>query len=143
MEGPEIRGAGRKGFKVSTQTIKSGDWIYFHRDNYRNPDLHCCYRTVRAVVPGGVKVYHLGLIIILPFDQINKVTKLIGHVRGITELSKAMYRKGITNEALSIKSGYSLGTVDRVRRDIRVKPRTLADIWDTVNGWDQQKGGKP
>lgn len=110
--------------------IQSGDKVYFHR---KRSDYHYCYRTVRSVDPGGVKIYHLGQLITLNHDDIIKVVKTIGDVkRGINTLSESMYQKGLRNEDVAFISGYSIGTVDRARRGIRVKLATLQDIMDSI-----------
>jgi hypothetical protein len=105
--------------------------VYLHR---KKSDYPYCYRTVRAVDGDNIKIYHLGQIITVQSGQIIKiVSKIESKIRGINTLSELMYQKGITNEDLADKTGYSTGTIDRARRGIRVKTRTLSDIWDTIN----------
>jgi hypothetical protein len=88
---------------------------------------------VRAVKGDLLKIYHLGNFIYLKADQIQKVVRSIGKkIRGKTPLSEAMYQKGVRNEDLADKSGYSVGTVDRARRGLRVKAATLTDLMDSV-----------
>ncbi len=110
-------------------SIKSGDRVYLHLPGVSK----YCYRLVRSVKNGKVQVFHLKQIIDIDPLEIRKVVVRIGRKkRGKTELSRMMYLNGVKNEELADKSGYSVGTVDRARRGIRVKPATLQDLKDSV-----------
>ena len=109
--------------------IKSGDHISFYCNRLK------CSRTreVKAVTEEGIKIYHGGKMIFIQQNIIKYIVREIGNnIRGRTELSEAMYQKGIRNEDLAEKSGYSVGTVDRARRGLRVKQCTLSDLVDSV-----------
>ena len=87
---------------------------------------------VRQVIDGKIIVYHgkgphtLGKADIL---------SVISCKAKYNPISALMNQKRITNEEAAVNSGYSVGTVDRVRRGIRVKPRALQDITETIEGW--------
>lgn len=109
--------------------ISQGDRVYLKnkiqgKDNF--------YRNVRAVVTGGIKIYYSGQMKIVPLEDVIKLVRESAKIEGITDLSKKMYNKGIRNEDLSEKSGYSVGTVDRARRGVRVKQITLQDLIDSA-----------
>lgn len=109
--------------------IKSGDHVAFYCTRLK------CSRTreVKAVTDKGIKILHGGEMIFIQPSIVTSVVRKIGNgIRGRTELSESMYQKGVRNEDLAEKSGYSVGTVDRARRGIRVKPATLQDIMDSV-----------
>lgn len=109
--------------------IKSGDHISFYCHRLK------CQRTrlVKTVTEEGIKVWHGGAMIVIPITSISSVVREIGDKRrGQTDLSEGMYQKGIRNVDLAEKSGYSVETVDRARRGLRVKPRTLAELVETL-----------
>jgi uncharacterized protein YerC len=109
--------------------IKSGDHVSFHC-----PRLKCSRtRAVKTVLAEGVLVLHGGERIVIEYSNITSVTAK--ESKGRTELSQLMYHKGVRNEDAAEKSGYSVGTIDRARRGLRVKPRTLADILETIKSW--------
>lgn len=89
-------------------------------------------RTVHDVAPTWVSVYLRKKLFLLPVEKITSHVKT-GNIRNL--VSSEMFRLRITNEQVAEKSGYSVGTIDRIRRGLRVKPRTLADIMDTISNW--------
>lgn len=109
--------------------IKSGDHISFYCTRLK----YSRTREVKAVTEKGIKILHGGEMVFIHPSIVTSIVRKIGNgIRGRTELSETMYQKGIRNEDLSDKSGYSVGTVDRARRGLRVKPNTLRDLMDSV-----------
>jgi hypothetical protein len=138
---PTVEGDSGRGWKghVMNEEIKTGDKIYFHRPNphhTRGDGLDKYnYRTVRAVTLHGLKIYHMGLLIVIPLVDVRGI-KSKNRTHGKNELSQLMFLHGIRNEDVAEKSGYAVTTVDRARNHregaSKVKPRTLSDLMDTV-----------
>lgn len=125
--------------------IKTGDRVYFyHPSPNRDEAEKYNHRTVRAVVPGGLKIYHYGQLIFVPLGDIRHVKRRHKTPRG-NELARLMYTNGLRNEDVADKSGYAVTTVDRARNErtdrAQIKPRTMADILDTVRLLIKQQGG--
>jgi hypothetical protein len=120
--------------KIKLSEITAGDRITLlsgsGKSSYRRT------RTVRGVTATGVKIRFGKQLLVLPLAGILSLEKVEERgAGGITDISREMYRKGITNTMASDKSGYCVRTVSDVRLGKRVLPRSLKDIQETVAGW--------
>jgi hypothetical protein len=86
----------------------------------------------------------MGILITISAADIRHV-KHRGLVPTGNVLSQLMNQHGIRNEDVAEKLGYAVTTVDRARNPHRdaaqIKPRTMADLTDTVRQLIKAQGG--
>ena len=109
--------------------IKPGDRIHYKKPG----DAGTYRRTVRSLAGKYAVVFFKKKDIFVGFEYILRIEKTRKKAPGgRNKLAAAMFKKGIRNEDLAARSGYSVGTVDRARRGKRVLPLTLSTLIETA-----------